>query len=35
LFEATAWPRASSEIANRMAPARKLDLGARMRGMWR
>jgi DNA helicase-2/ATP-dependent DNA helicase PcrA len=35
LFEATVWPRASAEAASRMAPAQKLDLGARMRAMWR
>src|SRR6202142_507041 len=36
LFERSAWPVAAAEIASRNASqGPKVDIGARMRGMWR
>ena len=36
LFEPASWPPASPEEILRMhAPPQRIDLGARMRGMWR
>jgi DNA helicase-2/ATP-dependent DNA helicase PcrA len=36
LFESTAWPEAESELAARGASqGRRVDIAARMRGMWR
>ncbi len=36
LFETTAWPPASAEASSRLpAASGRIDLGARMRGMWR
>jgi DNA helicase-2/ATP-dependent DNA helicase PcrA len=35
LFERTAWPKAAAGAARSAAQGPKIDIGARMRGMWR
>jgi DNA helicase II / ATP-dependent DNA helicase PcrA len=35
LFERTAWPLAPAGTARRASQGPKVDIGARMRGMWR
>jgi DNA helicase-2/ATP-dependent DNA helicase PcrA len=35
LFERIAWPKADAHAARRAAQGPKVDIGARMRGMWR
>jgi DNA helicase-2/ATP-dependent DNA helicase PcrA len=35
LFERTTWPKAQTETARTAAQGPKIDIGARMRGMWR
>ncbi len=34
-FEATSWPRVAPSPAERAARGATIDIGARMRGMWR
>jgi DNA helicase-2/ATP-dependent DNA helicase PcrA len=34
-FEQTAWPKAGTETPNTRSPRARVDLGARMRGMWK